>query len=225
MTAKNRQQEGQQANNKYCMLYLVRHGETDWNVKGLVQGRADIPLNEKGEAQARNLAKKLRHIKFAAVFSSDLLRAKRTAEIVAMEKKLTVITKKVLRERDFGEFEGKPNPWLESWRKMLRVGIENLAEKERGELLKVHGGVETDEQLMNRFVPFLREVALAYSGKNVLIVTHGSVLRTFLLRIGFFKDELDSFKATISNASYVKVLSDGVEFFVKETEGIEKIKY
>ncbi len=206
----------------YCHLYLVRHGETEWNVKGLVQGQSDIPLNKKGEAQARELAKKLRHIKFTAVFSSDLLRAKRTAEIIAMEKNLTVITKQVLRERDFGEFEGKPGPWLESWRKMLRVGIENLAEKEKKELLKIRTGVETDEALMNRFIPFLREVSLAYPGKNVLIVTHGSVLRTFLIRIGYFKDELDSFRVIISNSSYIKVLSDGVDFWVKEIVGVKK---
>ncbi len=206
----------------YCRLYLVRHGETDWNLKGIVQGQSDIPLNKKGEEQARQLAKKLRHLKFAAAFSSDLLRAKRTAEIIALEKKLVVITKQVLRERDFGDFEGKPGPWLESWRKMLRVGIENLAEKEREELLKVRRGVETDEALMNRFIPFLREVALAYPDKNVLIVTHGSVIRTFLIHVGYFKDEIDSFKAVIDNTSYVKVLSDGVDFFVEETEGIQR---
>ena len=207
----------------YCCLYLVRHGETDWNVKGLVQGQIDIPLNKKGETQAKELAKKLRLVKFAAVFSSDLLRAKRTAQIIAMEKKLTAVAKQVLRERDFGEFEGRPGPWLESWRKMLAVGIEDLVEGEKKELLKFHQGVESDEELMGRFIPFLREVALAYPGKNVLIVTHGSVLRTFLIKIGYFKNQLESFKATIKNGSYIKILSDGVDFFVKETEGIERI--
>ena len=76
---------------------------------------------------------------------------------------------------------------------------------------------------MNRFIPFLREVALAYPKKNVLIVTHGSIIRTFLIRMGFFKDELDSFNSIIKNTSYVKVLSAGVDFFIKEVSGIEKM--
>ena len=92
---------------KSCILYIIRHGETEWNVKKLCQGQTDIPLNNKGEIQAGNLSKELSHIKFNAVYSSDLIRAKRTAEIVVLEKKLAVITTKALKERLFGRFEGK----------------------------------------------------------------------------------------------------------------------
>ena len=90
---------------RFCTLYLVRHGETDWNVKGLLQGHTDIDLNKTGIKQAKELAKKLRRIKFAISFSSDLLRARRTAEIIATEKKIAVKTTTTLRERKFGRFE------------------------------------------------------------------------------------------------------------------------
>ena len=92
---------------KNCTIYLVRHGETEWNEKKLIQGHSDIPLNKKGEIQAKQLGEKLKDIHFEAVFSSDLVRAKRTAEIMVLEKKLAVITTKALRERLFGRYEGK----------------------------------------------------------------------------------------------------------------------
>lgn len=209
---------------KYCHLYLVRHGETNWNAKNLVQGHSDIPLNKNGEKQTKQLAKKLKKIKFAAVFSSDLLRAKRTAEIIAAEHNLTIITKQVLRERYFGDLEGKSAKWLEIWRKKLEKGVENLTTKEKNLIKKIKNGGESDEELMIRFIPFLRQAALAYPGKKVLIVTHGGILRVFLLRLGFFKDEKESFNFQIKNCALVEVLSDGVEFFIKKTFGVERIK-
>src|SRR5574340_48950 len=91
----------------YCTLYIVRHGQTEWNVKKLMQGHTDIPLNKEGETQAREMAKKLRRIHFAAAYSSDLLRAKQTAELITLEKKIVVKTTKALRERFYGRLEGK----------------------------------------------------------------------------------------------------------------------
>ncbi len=91
----------------YCRLYIIRHGETDWNLKELVQGHTDIALNKTGEKQANDLAKMLNRIKFAAAFSSDLIRARRTAEIVAQEKKIAIKTTNALRERFFGRYEGR----------------------------------------------------------------------------------------------------------------------
>jgi len=150
--------------NFYCQIFLVRHGETDWNKKGLLQGQSDIPLNKEGEKQAVEAAKKIfKKIKFAAIFSSDLLRAKRTAEIIALEKKMAVKTSKLLRERDFGFFEGKHWQEVEKELKMSLKEFRLLAKKTAEKL-----GVESDEKLMERFLRFLREAAVAYRGKNVL---------------------------------------------------------
>src|SRR3989338_5919677 len=91
----------------FCTIYLVRHGETEWNEKKIIQGHSDIPLNKKGELQAKELGQEFKGIHFDAVFSSNLIRAKRTAEIAVLEKKLAVVTTNALRERMFGRFEGK----------------------------------------------------------------------------------------------------------------------
>jgi broad specificity phosphatase PhoE len=203
--------------NHYCQIYLVRHGETDWNAKGLLQGQSDIPLNKEGEKQAIEAAKKhFKKIKFAAIFSSDLVRSKRTAEIIALEKKMAVETSTLLRERDFGPFEGKH--WQEV-EKELRMSIKEFRILSDEVAKKL--GIESDEKIMERFLRFLREVAVAYRGKNVLIVTHGSVMRVFLTKLGYLSKE-ESRQVFIKNLAFIKVLSDGVDFFVKEVFGVEK---
>jgi len=197
----------------YCTLYLVRHGETEWNAKKLIQGATDIPLNKKGERQAKELAQKLIHVKFDAVFSSDLVRAKRTAEIISLEKKLAVKTTKALRERFFGDYEGrsytKYNQEIINLFKEYQVKAKNIK------------GVETSEQMMARFIPFLRETAVAYMGKTVLILSHGGIMRAFLIHLGFATQKtLPS--GSISNLAYAKIHCDGVEFEIEETEGVNK---
>src|SRR5512140_799505 len=90
-------------------LWLVRHGETDWNRRGLCQGQADIPLNETGLAQARQTAAMLRQAgqKFAAIYSSPLMRARRTAEETAGALGLEVCFDARLGEIHQGEWQGK----------------------------------------------------------------------------------------------------------------------
>jgi len=206
--------------NDYCTFYLVRHGETEWNALKLVQGHTDIPLNEKGEHQAKNLGQKLNKIRFDSIFSSDLLRAKKTAEIIAIERKIEVKTTEKLRERYFGRLEGKSWEGEASELKYLWKKFINLTDEER----KIHKleRVENNNDLMNRLIPFLREIAVIYGGKNILIVTHGGLMRAFLLHVGYGTDEtLPS--GAIDNLAYIKVDYDGVNFFIKETFGIKKI--
>jgi probable phosphoglycerate mutase len=90
-------------NTRFC---LVRHGETDWNSEKRVQGQIDIDLNSTGQAQARAVAEGLREHRFAAVYSSDLLRAWRTAQIAAARWQVAVSPAPTLRERDFGVLQG-----------------------------------------------------------------------------------------------------------------------
>lgn len=195
-------------NKNYCTIYLVRHGETDWNEKKLIQGHSDIPLNEKGELQSKQLGERLNDIHFEAIFSSDLVRAKRSAEIIMLEKKLAVITTKALRERLFGRFEGKH---VDELRKAL--GEMMIIPKEKQERLSFKD-IENDEDIMKRFIPFIREMAVAYSGKNVLMVTHGGLMRAFLDHVGFKIPEYSDHP--MKNTGYLIIESDGVDFFVKE---------
>ncbi len=194
--------------NNFCTIYLARHGETEWNKKNKVQGHSDISLNKTGEIQAKKLGEKLKDVNFEAVFSSDLIRAKRTAEIIILEKKLAVITTKALRERMFGRFEGKQVEELKN-----ELGKLTIISKEKQKELALND-VENDEILMGRFIPFIKEVSLAYQGKNVLIVSHGGLIRAFLNRAGF--DMLKYSERPIKNAEYLIVKSDGVEFFFED---------
>lgn len=202
-------------NNNYCTLYIVRHGQTDWNLNGLTQGQTDIPLNPAGIKQAKELGDDLKHILFDAIFSSDLIRAKRTAEIITFERNLAVQTTKLLRERRYGEQEGKDD---KSFQKFYKIWAA-LDKKERAKF-KPLKGYETDEEAVVRFINFLRETAVAFIGKVVLVVTHGGVMRAFLNHLS----EETYFSGSISNLAYIKLETDGVDFFIKETEGIKNVK-
>ena len=202
--------------NNLCTFYIVRHGETQWNAEHRVQGHTNIQLNSVGESQARTLSEKLSNTTFDLVFSSDLLRAKRTAEIIALEKNLAIKTTKALREIRWGEFEGKTWDTVDAFEKTL----EGLSEQEIGEKMKEHGA-ETPEELVSRFIIFLRETAVANPGKTILVVTHGRAMSTLLKHLGFWGEGAKPHKS-ISNGAVVKLESDGVDFFIKETGGVKK---
>jgi probable phosphoglycerate mutase len=197
----------------YCNLYIARHGETEWNVRKLIMGHTNMPLNDIGEQQAQELSEKLKHINFVAAFSSDLLRARRTAEIVMHERSLAVQTKTALRERNYGRFEGQPHD-------IVRRELFDLLEayEREGKSGKPYPDVESDEEVTARLIPVLKEIAVAYPSENVLVVAHGGVLRTLLIHLAFTPPGTIPL---IKNAAYMKLVSDGVEFAIQETNGIE----
>lgn len=199
---------------KPTTFYLVRHGQTDWNKERKIQGQLDIPLNETGEQQAKDLAKALKKIKMDLAFSSDLLRAKRTAEIIALEHKLAIQTTKLLRERNFGNLQGGPSSAFITHTKLMQKLIH-----EKRLQYKIDTNIESDEEVITRVITFLRETALAYPDKNILVGTHGGILRTILIHLGELTYE-QADKIHISNGAYVKLDTDGVDFFVKEIIGL-----
>jgi len=205
---------------KYCTFYIVRHGETEWNAKKIIQGHKDSPLTETGIKQAKQTANIFKKIKFDEIYSSDLLRAKRTAEIIVLEKKMAVETTKLLRERKMGRFEGKK---VKKMREGLKKQFEKVKTLSKEARLKFYweNGIETDEEIISRFITFLRETAVAYPHKNILIVTHGAIIRMFLVNLGWAEyDELSG--TSIDNTGYIIIESDGVDFFIKEVAGINK---
>ncbi len=201
-------------NTKPVVMYLVRHGETIWNRQGKLQGHSDSDLTEEGIEKIKELAEELKEIHFDAVFSSDLLRAQRTAEIIAVERKLAVNTTHLLRERRFGKNEGKPRDVFVEENKELIKQFESLTEKEKWKF-KYSEDNESSEEMATRLLRFLREVAVTYEEKTVLVVTHGGVLRVLFMHLG---SPLAQDK--IGNGAYVKLLTDGVDFFIKEVRGI-----
>lgn len=199
----------------YCRIYVARHGETIWNVEHRVQGQKDSPLTKKGLRQASELAQGLKDVQFDAIFSSDLLRAKRTAKMVALDRKLAVQTTKLLREHNYGRYEGKLTTELREELQSAFAEYDELQDEEKFRFSIVPGG-ESDEVMSSRFITFLREVCVAYLGKTILVVSHGGIMAAFLMRIGFAKQD----KVRITNTGYFVLKSDGVDFFIEETSGI-----
>lgn len=87
-------------------LYITRHGQTDWNLIGRIQGRTDIPLNETGKKQAAITGQQLRDTHIDTIICSPLLRAKETAEIINLHHQVPIIYEERIIERDFGHLEG-----------------------------------------------------------------------------------------------------------------------
>ncbi len=205
---------------KKCTFYIARHGETEWNLKGFYQGQKDSILTEMGIQQAKDVAQKLKNIKFAAAFSSDLLRAKQTAEIIALEHEMIVETKKILRERNYGRLEGTSIAEAQQELKDTFRKFSELSADIRFKTPLIDGS-ESDESIATRLVTFIRETSVAYPGKNVLVVCHGGIMRAFLIHMGFApKEEMRAL--AIDNAGYFVLESDGVDFFFKETVGVHK---
>lgn len=206
----------------YCDLYIVRHGETEWNVKNITQGQSNSILTENGIQQARSIGDELRDINFDVIFSSDSTRAKRTAEIIKLDRELIIETSHLLRERNFGKFEGKHrNEFIEAFREKLKEK-ESLLDEE-GWDYTLADDIETDEILVSRFITKLREIAIAYPNKKVLVVSHGGPIRMFLAKIGYAtRKELDS--GCLKNAGCINVISDGIDFILKSVKGVEITK-
>ena len=136
-------------------LILVRHGETDWNADGRLQGHTDRPLNDFGRRQARELAAKLAGDELEAIYASDLVRARETAEIVGERLGLTTVLDPDLREKDWGNWEGL-----------------TAVERDRVEFVG-----ESTEKHAERTLRALRRIAERHPAGRVLVVTHGGSMR------------------------------------------------
>jgi probable phosphoglycerate mutase len=136
-------------------LVLVRHGETDWNAEGRLQGHTDRPLSDYGRGQARRLAEELAGEQFDAIYASDLARARETAEIVGARLGLPVVLDPDLREKDWGNWEGLTST--------ERLGVELVG--------------ESTEQHQIRMLAALGRIAAKHPYGRVLVVTHGGSMR------------------------------------------------
>jgi probable phosphoglycerate mutase len=146
-------------------LFLVRHGETDWNAQRRIQGSTDIPLNAMGRSQARTTGKLLARRSWDGIFSSPLSRALETAKIIADELRMpapSVIEEIV--ERNYGEAEG--------------LNWDEVEAQFPGDTPVP--GRETHEQVANRVVPALIRLAVAHPGQALIVVSHGGVIRSVL---------------------------------------------
>ena len=209
--------------NNLTTIYLVRHGESEGNAmvaSDHIAGKGSN-LTQKGKEQEDALGKKLAQVHFAAAFSSDLARAEQTAEIITLERDLAVKTTERIREWSLAEyFKTHPGQSRETVEQDLIQALQTLDDKAK--LAYKHTEeFESANESVARLLTFLREIAVAYSGKNVLVVAHGNLMRSMLTHLGWATyDELA--KNAIENTGYCVLESDGVDFFIKETVGITK---
>jgi broad specificity phosphatase PhoE len=149
-------------------LLLVRHGETDWNRDQRWQGHSDTPLNERGRQQARELAATLDPPD--RIYSSDLARARETAEILSTRLGVPVVLDQRLRERSFGAWEGLTSPEIER---------RFAAELARWRAREGAGAADAEpfEAFAARVGGFLDELLDRHPGEEVLVVAHGGTIR------------------------------------------------
>jgi len=147
------------------LLYLVRHGETDWNLERRIQGSTDIPLNDTGRGQARETGRLLATRRWDAVISSPLSRALETASIIAEENGLPApATVGALVERRYGEAEG-----LEDHELDRRFPGDTPVP-----------GRETRAEVLERVLPALMAIANGHPDQSIIVVSHGGVIRSVL---------------------------------------------
>ena len=157
-------------------LYMMRHGETDWNKQHLWQGRTDVPLNENGRYVAKLTQEGLKDVVFDLAFSSPLCRAKETAQIVLNGRDIPLIEDERIIEMGFGPYEATS---MEQLDECMRTFFEHPDQYE------VPKGAESFEEVLEREGAFLNELCSTeeYQDKTILIATHGAALSGLLCLI------------------------------------------
>jgi glucosyl-3-phosphoglycerate phosphatase len=179
-------------------LILWRHGQTEWNATGRVQGQTDVDLDETGIAQASEAGPRIADLRPDLVVSSDLRRATRTASVVAGLTDLPVSTDRRLRERSFGPWEGLTRPEIQAgypddfarW-----GGLEPIQNPQ----------IETIEAVAERMAIALREVADQVGDGTAVVVTHGAAARAGLARVLGWPHQVWASVSVLGNCRYAQV--------------------
>lgn len=151
-------------------LTLIRHGETEWNAIGKYTGQTDIPINERGRQQARAVAEELKNDPPEIIYSSDLIRANETAEIISKKVEADLVIDTRLREIHQGKWEGLhlseiKNLYEEEWK-----------ERQQDPFRVAPPGGETIGEVRERVMDFIQDEILNSKYKHIAIVAHGIIL-------------------------------------------------
>ena len=204
-------------------IYFIRHGETPWNKEKRLQGRSDIPLNEYGKELAQITAQALKNIPFDVIYSSPLLRAKETAQILAEGRNLPILEDPRLLEMSFGEGEGESlleiytHPELK-----LYNFIHNPA------TYTPPNGGESFEDVYNRCKSFIEDVLVPAETKYdcILVVAHGALIRGMIHCINH-RPTKDFWSITHKNCSvtiadcthgHLSIETEGVIYYQEDIE-------
>lgn len=178
-------------------LYVVRHGETNYNVQDRYTGSADVPLNETGIKQARELAENLKDITFDIIITSPLLRAKQTAEIISSFHNVFPVEIQGFQERNLGIFEHLTV--AETEEKFPKLRARQCTRK----IDDAPDGGETIREFDQRIQREISQLCDTYGKKSVLLVCHSFVARVINRQINALTfDEMHNF--TLENGTYIK---------------------
>ena len=172
-------------------LYVVRHGETIWNVDRKVQGITDIPLTLKGIKEAEELQTLISTLNIDVVISSPLDRARETAKIL-IDSKLPINTDDRIKERDWGMNEGALIDTIDRWDcwdVILNTKVQNI---------------ECIQDFMYRVSNFIEDIKVRYKDKNVLIVTHSAVSRVIHYLLGTIPEDGNLSRINIPNLRIIE---------------------
>lgn len=158
-------------------IFLLRHGETQWNIEKVFRGQAEVPLTENGKRQAKFAAEHLKNKGIEAIYTSPLLRAKETADIVAGVLNLKCIIDERITGLNFGEWQGRPYSEIEK-----KYPDEFRRYKTDPQKFKSPNG-ETLDEAMKRSLDLLKDIEMEYPDGTVLIVTHRVICKLMLLGI------------------------------------------
>lgn len=160
-----------------CRVYLVRHGETEWNAQMRFQGQTDVPLSSGGVAQAKLLASRLANEEIQAFYASDLLRARETAEILAGPHRMEVQFFPELRELNFGAWEGMTSKEIqEAFTGEITAWWNNPLNT------RIPGG-ETLAEMVERNIIAIKRIVEINNGKKVVVVSHGGSIRSIIASV------------------------------------------
>lgn len=155
-------------------LVLIRHGESEANHLGLVQGHFDSPLSALGHLQATALSEALAAERFTALYASDLARARETAETIASRQDAPLIVDPLVRELDIGIFSGR------TWADIRAQHPEDYRRFKDSGQWSVVPGAESEEAILARLDAFTAKLRAHPSGARIAVVAHGAILRRLI---------------------------------------------
>ena len=171
-------------------ICLVRHGETNWNVRGIIQGQTNIPLNNIGEKQANQCGIYLSQYEYDIIISSSLKRAKKSAELINQHLNLPIVFNDKLKERHFGIAEGQ------SKLELIKKYPDQIYPKQESRL-----------SLNRRVMSELNQIIHNYHNKNIIVVAHGAVINSILSSVS--NHTMGSKITTLKNGSFTIIKVSG----------------
>lgn len=197
-------------------IYIVRHGQTDWNAEGRIQGSIERSLDDTGKKQAIEIGSYLSHLPIVSIYSSPLKRAHETAAIIASYHTCPIVLDAALREGSYGMAEGMTR---QEFHQRFQKEIEmrrQLPLKERFQRKIVPDG-ESYSEIIVRMLSNLQKICRAHIDSHVIVVSHGFAMKALLCHIS----ELDDHAVNVSNGGLLHLTGDGSSFSVIGHQGVE----